>query len=161
MPNQSVSKDIANRQLIVKRSFKGSVPRVWECWTQRDLLDKWWGPRTWPAKTDSIDFREGGYWHYHMTGPDGTKVWSRIDYEKINAPQSFTAQDSFCDEKGAVKPGMPSSHWLVQFTADGDATLVTTTLTFSTVTDMQTIIEMGFEAGYTDQLDRLDDLLAV
>lgn len=160
MAKQTVSKDIENRQLIVKRTFNGKVPRVWQCWTQRELLDKWWGPRTWPATTRQIDFREGGFWHYHMTGPDGTKVWSWIDYLKIAVEKFFTAQDSFCDENGVKNAQMPSTQWLVEFIAEGDATLVTTTLTFKNVESMQTIIEMGFEAGYTDQLDRLDELLA-
>jgi uncharacterized protein YndB with AHSA1/START domain len=160
MNKQTVTKDTRNRQLIIKRGFAAPINKVWAAWTDRNKLDKWWGPRTWPTTTKSFDFREGGHWHYNMTGPDGTRVWAWIDYEKIIQLVKFTAQDSFCDERGNKNTEMPSSHWSVEFDDRGQETFVTTTLTFATEDAMARIIEMGFEGGFTEQLDRLDEFLA-
>ncbi|HTR00625.1 MAG TPA: SRPBCC domain-containing protein [Candidatus Acidoferrum sp.] len=159
MTNQSVSKDFDHKQLVIKRRFDGKLARVWQCWTQRELLDRWWGPRQWPCTTKAMDFRAGGHWHYCLTGPDGMKAWCWVDYLKIAVQQCFTALDAFCDEQGVKNGQLPSTQWRVEFTADGAATQVTTTLTFQSVQDMETLIKMGFEAGFTDQLGRLDELL--
>ena len=41
-----------------------------------------------------MDFKEGGSWVYKMQGPKGEQQWDRVNFEKINAPNSFTANDS-------------------------------------------------------------------
>ena len=159
MKKQDVTKDLANKQIVITRQFAAEVNRVWRAWTDSRELDKWWGPRTWPATTKAFDFSEGGHWHYCMTGPDGTKAWSWIEYLTIATLEAFTARDSFCDENGVKNPDMPSTHWQVAFKPAGKTTQVITTLTFSDQAAMQKIIEMGFEAGFTEQLDKLDEYL--
>jgi uncharacterized protein YndB with AHSA1/START domain len=160
--NQTISKDVAKRQLMVRRSFSASQERLWAAWSDGDILAKWWGPGDWPATTKSFDFRPGGHWHYKMTGPDGTESWSRIDYKTIDAPNSFTAEDCFCDPEGNKNPDMPTNQWHVEMTStnpDGPTMLVTT-LTFGTEADMQKIIDMGFEGGFSMALDQLEEQLA-
>jgi uncharacterized protein YndB with AHSA1/START domain len=157
---QELTRDFAKAQIVVRRALAAPRHRVWHGWTDSVELDKWWGPRTWPATTKSFSFREGGHWHYCMTGPDGTRAWSRIDYLEITPGAAFTAHDRFCDERGAPDTSLPSTHWRVDFEDAGDATTLVATLTFPDEGAMQQIIDMGFEAGFTEQLDKLDEYLA-
>ena len=159
MKETIVKKDKAHKTLTIEREFDAPRQKVWDAWTDGAKLEKWWGPKTWPATSDSMDFREGGHWHYHMTGPDGTKMWGWVDYETIDPINSFTAQDSFCDEKGNKNPAMPSMNWHIEFHDEGEKTKVVVVLTFSKEADMEKIIEMGFEAGFSDALDNLDQFL--
>ncbi len=64
----TISKDAANKKLIVVREFDAPLEQVWKAWTDKDILDKWWAPKPWKAKTKSMDFREGGAWLYSMGG---------------------------------------------------------------------------------------------
>lgn len=95
-----------------------------------------------------------------MTGPDGTRAWGWIDYIDITPEEGFVAVDAFADADGNKDTSMPSTAWTTYFedAEDGD-TQVVTTLTFPTTDAMQTILDMGFEEGFTDALDNLDTLL--
>ncbi len=156
-----IRKDTTNKTITVERVFTAPRERVWEAWTNSDLLEKWWAPKPWVAVTKSFDFREGGHWHYYMQGPDGTKAWCWVGYESIDPENSFTAQDMFCDEEGNRNEEMPSMHWRNEFLQEGDTTTkVMVTITFSSEADMEKIISMGFEGGFSMGLGNLDTLLA-
>lgn len=157
MSDQKVTKDAANKRMVIERTFKAPRSRVWHAWTDSTELDKWWGPRDWPTKTKSFDFREGGHWHYCMTGPDGTEAWGWLDYMNVIPEESFEGEDSFTDESGAKNEELPHTKWQLQFEDNGDTTKMTSTLKFASEADMQRIIDMGFESGFTEQLDKLDE----
>ena len=56
------TKDVANNKMTVVRQFDAPVEQVWRAWTESELLDQWWAPLPWKAKTKKMDFREGGSW---------------------------------------------------------------------------------------------------
>jgi len=154
------SKDSNSKKIRVSRTFDAPVAEVWRAWTDASVLDQWWAPLPYKAVTDRMEFREGGTWLYYMLGPDGSKTWCRADYEKIETEKSFTGLDAFCDEAGVISPSEPRMHWLVQFHAQGQQTRVDVEITFPTAGDMERIIEMGFQEGFTAAHGNLDRLLA-
>jgi uncharacterized protein YndB with AHSA1/START domain len=155
-----ITKDLANKRLFIKREFDAPLEKVWKAWTDSSLLDMWWAPKPWKARTKTMDFREGGFWLYCMVGPDGTESWARADYKTIVPQKSFTAVDSFCDENGNKNPDFPSMHWKNEFRQTNSGTSVEVEITFSSEADLEKILKMGFEAGFTAALGNLDELLA-
>jgi uncharacterized protein YndB with AHSA1/START domain len=155
----TIFKDVANKKLIVVREFDAPLEEVWKAWTEKDLLDLWWAPKPWKAKTKTMDFREGGSWLYSMVGPDGTNTYCRVDFETITPNKNFSARDVFCDENGNVSQIMPGMHWKNEFSATDKGTKVEIEITFANEADMQKIIEMGFEEGFTAAHGNLDELL--
>src|SRR2546423_15478404 len=91
------TKDLANKKITVVREFNAPVDQVWKAWTESELLDQWWAPKPWKANTKSMDFREGGLWHYYMESPDGSRHFSVVKYKSIIPNKSFIAVDGFCD----------------------------------------------------------------
>ncbi len=160
MSKQTVTKDVEHKQIIIERTFDVSKQRLWQAWSDQKMLESWWGPRDWPTTTSSFDFREGGHWHYYMTGPDGTQAWGLVDFLDIDAPSLISADDSFSNKSGDRTTDLPNSHWLIELSGEQPSTL-RTTLTFNNETDMQKIIDMGFEAGYTESLDKLEEHLTI
>lgn len=160
MNQTHITKDPSRKKIVVQRTFDAPRPRVWAAWTDSALLDQWWAPKPWKAVTHSFDFREGGHWHYYMSGPEGEKHWAWIDYLTINAPENFTGEDAFCDEAGQKSGEISGIHWLNEFHDAGETTDVIVTITFSTEADMEQIIGMGFEEGFSMGLDQLEELLA-
>lgn len=152
--------DKANGTLTIRREFAAGQQLVWDCHTKRELLDQWFAPKPLSTRTKSMEFRDGGHWHYAMITPDGDEYWNRLDYQSVSPISGYTAKDGFCDATGAVNPDMPRSDWTVSFAeVTTDKTLVTTQVVYASVEDMQKSIDMGLEGGMASTLERLDELL--
>ena len=160
--NEAVfSKDIANKKMNVVRKFDAPLSRVWKAWTEAEMLDQWWAPKPFKAETKTMDFREGGQWLYCMAGPAGERHWCRVDYATIVTNKNFTGSSMFCDEDGNVNTAMPKMHWNNNFSEAAGCTIVNIDITFDKVEDMETIIAMGFQGGFTMGLNNLDEYLGL
>lgn len=154
-----IVKDLPNKKITVTRYFESQPELVWRAWTESELLDQWWAPQPWKAETKTLDFREGGFWLYAMVGPDNSKQWVRVDFHTIDSQKSFQATDSFCDENGITNADLPSMRWKNEFHDTEPGTTVIVEISFTTESDIEKIIEMGFEAGFTSALGNLDQYL--
>jgi uncharacterized protein YndB with AHSA1/START domain len=152
--------DREKNTLTVKKEFAANRQLVWDCHTKSELLVKWFAPHPFTAKSKSMDFREGGHWLYAMVDPKGPEYWARMDYVKINPIKSYTALDAFCNEKGELNAELPRANWDVVFQDKGETTLVETVVTYKSLTDLETVINMGMKEGLTATLEQLDDLIA-
>lgn len=155
--NFSVDKE--NKKINVKREFAAPVSKVWAAWTERELLDQWWAPKPWKARTKTMDFKEGGHWLYAMVGQEGEEHWARVDYKSIAPLKAYSALDAFCDEDGNITNEHLRSFWTNEFSQTGDSTFVSIEIKFDTLSGLEQIIEMGFKEGFTAALENLDELL--
>ena len=158
--NLSIEKDLENRLIKVTRYFSADSEFVWRAWTESQLLDQWWAPKPWKAETKKMDFTDAGQWLYAMVGPDGSKHWSRVDFKNIKSGKSFETVASFCDENGVKNNEMPTLYWKIQFIPEGKGTIVIAEISFTKQIDFETIIQMGFEGGFTMGLNNLEELIA-
>lgn len=149
-----------NNTVQVTREFAADRSTVWEAWTNPEIMDQWWAPKPYQAKTKSMDFREGGTWLYCMEGPEGTVHWCRADYKEIISEEKFSALDAFCDEHGNINETFPRSFWDNAFSDNGANTTVTIMIRYDQLADLEKIIEMGFKEGFTMAMGNLDELLA-
>lgn len=153
---------IVNREkntLTVNREFNADRQLVWGCYTKSELLDQWFAPTPLKAKTKSMDFREGGHWHYAMVEPNGTEYWGWTEYITIKPIDYYTTLDAFSNEKGEINPDLPRAKWEVIFIDRGNNTLVKTVVTYNSLGDLEAVINMGMKDGLTSTLERLDALL--
>jgi uncharacterized protein YndB with AHSA1/START domain len=155
-----ITKDLKNKKVIIRREFDAPVHLVWKAWTESALLDQWWAPRPWMAKTKFLNFREGGSWLYAMTGPDETDIWCLVEFSSVLNEQGFQAISTFCDQDGKKNADFPVMYWKNLFKTMGSETLVEVEISFTKEADMEQIIAMGFETGFTAALGNLDELLA-
>lgn len=153
----SVNKE--NKTITVKREFAAELPLVWDAYTKSEILDKWWAPKPWKARTKTMDFREGGRWHYAMVGPEGQEHWALANYRNIQVQKKFTGLDAFADAEGNVNEELPQSKWEVTFTSKGPVTLVEIHISYDDLAQLETTLEMGFKEGLSLAMDGLDDLL--
>lgn len=151
--------DKENNKIKVEREFAAERPLVWDAYTKPEILDQWWAPKPWKARTKTMDFREGGFWHYAMVGPEGEEHWALANYETIEPQRRFTGLDAFADADANVNKDMPQSKWDVKFTDKGENTLVEFFITYSDLAQLEATIEMGFKEGLTMAMEGLDELL--
>ncbi len=154
----SVNKE--NNTITVKREFAAQNTSVWAAWTESELLDKWWAPKPWKSKTKSMDFKAGGRRLYAMIGPNGEEHWGLADYKSITHQTNFKFLDGFCDSEGTINKNLPRSAWSIDFTESGASTIVDIEIKYEKLSDLETIIQMGFKEGFTIALQGLDEIFA-
>lgn len=151
--------DKHNNTITIIREYDAPLEKVWKAWTTSEMLDQWWGPKPWRAITKSLDFREGGHWHYSMNGPEGEVQWGKFDYLTIEPNESFTGKDGFSDENGTLDTTLPQNLWELRMSQTGNTVMVDMLLTFEKAEDIDTYIDMGFREGITQTLDQLEEIL--
>jgi uncharacterized protein YndB with AHSA1/START domain len=152
--------DKTKNTINIKREFAADRATVWDFYTKSEMLDQWWMPLPWKSKTKSMDFREGGKWHYAAVGPNGEEHWSITRYVKIEPQQLFVAKDAFGDAEGNINPDMPQSTWTMNFSDKGNNTLVHGTMQFPDLAQLEQTIAMGFKEGLSMAMENLDAILA-
>ncbi|HMK06303.1 MAG TPA: SRPBCC domain-containing protein [Flavobacterium sp.] len=152
--------DKTTNTVSVIKEFAADRSLVWDAFTKQEVLDKWWAPKPWKSETKYTDFKVGGRRFYAMVGPEGEKHWSIQDFTAINPMTNFKFFDAFTDENENVSSDMPSSEWDLNFSEQNGITKVSMTIKHKTLSDLEKILEMGFQEGFTTTLNYLEKLLA-
>lgn len=151
--------DKEKNTITVNREFLANRKLVWDCYTKSELLNQWFAPEPLTTKTKSMEFREGGHWHYAMVEPNGTEYWGWTEYITIQPIDFYTNLDAFSNEAGEINKELPRAEWRTTFTDKGENTLVQTVVTYDSLEALETVIKMGMKEGLTSTLERLDKLL--
>ncbi|KAF2512675.1 SRPBCC domain-containing protein [Flavobacterium zhairuonense] len=144
----------------VKREFNASLSDVWSAWTEAEILDQWWAPAPWKARTKSMDFKEGGRRLYAMVGPEGEEHWAIADFTSISPKTNFKYLDAFCDSEGNLNTEFPRSNWNVSFSEKDGSTFVDIAIKHEKLSDLEMLIQMGFKEGFTRAMEGLDAIFA-
>ena len=151
--------DKVNNKVNVTREFAAPLELVWKAWTTAELLDQWWAPRPYTNTTVSMNFSNGGRWHYYMTSPEGQKHYCLADYSEIITEKEYKATDAFCDENTVINEAFLPSHWHNRFKTVGTIIQVDIEITYQNLEQLEAIISMGFKEGFTMGLGNLEELL--
>ncbi|MFL9843114.1 SRPBCC family protein [Flavobacterium rhizosphaerae] len=154
------TKHPSGKKLVITRYFSIPLNKLWQAWTNSELLDKWWAPKPWRTETKTMDFFEGGKWLYSMLGPNGEKHWCRVDFKTIEEYKGITAIDGFCNENGKFSTDFPLMDWFITFISDEAKTKIVVEITFNTEEDLEKIVDMGFKEGFAMALDNLEEIFA-
>jgi len=61
-------------ELSLQRVFAAPRMAIWRCWTEPDLLMRWFCPTPWRVVQCEIDLKPGGRFYTLMQGPEGQQV---------------------------------------------------------------------------------------
>ncbi|MGK6351062.1 SRPBCC family protein [Parapedobacter sp. DT-150] len=157
----SVNKE--NKTIHIECKFDANLELVWQAWTTAELLDQWCAPNPYRTETKTLDFREGGFWHFALVGPEGNKHWSRYDYKKIEPQKSITELRAFSDENGMVSPDFPRTECTLLFSeipiAIGSKTRVTMTEKYGSPEMFEKMATVSHKKGFSSHLKNLNEFL--
>jgi uncharacterized protein YndB with AHSA1/START domain len=143
----------AEREIHIERVFDAPIERVWQAFTDPDLVRQWWGGGG-NLVVERMDVERGGHWRFVVEGPEGTDGFEGR-YREVT-PMERVVQTFEWD-------GMPG-HVAVEtaeFTDLGDGrTKITTTSLFHTVEERDGMLNSGMEHGLNASYAALDTLLA-
>lgn len=155
----NVQKDTDALTLTITAEYDAAPARVWELWANPRLLERWWGPPTYPATVVDHELTPGGKVAYFMTGPAGDRAhgWWRV--LTVDAPRRLEFEDGFADDAGAPNPDLPAMIIRVTLDAVGGGTRMTIETSFPSSQAMEQVISMGMEEGMVLAVGQIDDLL--
>lgn len=160
MTVKDVTKDPETLTFRITSEFDASIDRVWQLWADPRLLEKWWGPPTYPATVVDHDLTPGGDITYYMTGPEGDQHGGWWKIIAVDAPSHLEFEDGFADTEGKPNPEMPTSTSRVEISEKPDGGVRMTIETrFPSLDAMEQMLEMGMEEGITLAVGQIDDLL--
>lgn len=155
-----VHKDPATASMTITATFDDPVEKVWRLWADPRLLERWWGPPTWPATFVDHDFSPGGHVGYYMTGPEGEKSAGWWKVQEVQPPHRLVFEDGFADESGQPNTEMPTTRVTVTLEATDDGTVMKMRSVFPSAEDMEKLIAMGMEEGIVGAMGQMDAVLA-
>lgn len=142
-----------DRELIVTRSFDAPAHRVYRAWSERELFQRWWMPKSVTGVTlvaCDIDMRTGGTYRLEFSagGPETMAFYGKYLDVVPNERIVWTNDEG---EEGAVTT--------VTFEERDGKTLLTFHEAYSTREALEEALQ-GSAAGLPEQLDQLDALLS-
>jgi uncharacterized protein YndB with AHSA1/START domain len=141
--------------LRLERRIAASPERVFEHFTEPELLVKWWGPEGYDTPGQSLDVRPGGQWETTMREADGSRHTVSGIYRVIDKPRRLVFTWGWHDDTTGVR-GHETEVTLTFEAAPGGTTkltLVQQPFETGTGRDMHT-------AGWVSSFDCLDKALA-
>src|SRR5689334_21259931 len=99
---------------IISRKLNAPRELVWKLWTEKEHLDKWFGPTGATIPYSSLDFRVGGRYHYQMFSAEGFEMWGKWEFQEIVKPEHIIWISSFSDPVGTTKPAPFEGKWPVE-----------------------------------------------
>ena len=156
----NVVKDLDSATMTIVSEFDAAPERVWQMWNDPRLLEKWWGPPTYPATVVDHDLSPGGVVTYYMTGPEGDQPWGRWDVKTVEKPRLIEIEDSFAEEGGEAKADMPAGRMRVEIEeVEPGRTRMSIISIHNSAEELQQVLEMGMEEGMKQSLAQIDPLL--
>jgi len=157
----NLRKDTDAATMEITAEFDATTDRVWQLWEDPRLLERWWGPPTYPATVVDHELAPGGRVTYFMTGPDGDRFHGLWRVQEVDPPKRIVFEDAFADESGAENTEMPTTTTQVTIAErDGGGTTMTLLSTFTSTESMAKMLEMGMDEGIQEALGQIDGLLA-
>ena len=160
MPVTSVTKDPEALTMTVIADFAATPHRLWDAYLDPRLLEKFWGPPTYPAIFTRHDGCVGGRSEYTMTGPDGDVSRGYWEWVGLDELKCFEVRDGFANPDGTANEQMPSMRMVFAFEATPTGSRVTTTTYFNSAEQLAMLLEMGMEQGMTLAIGQMDAVLA-
>lgn len=73
-------------EIVTTRIFQADIEKLFEAWTNPDLLQQWWGPAGFTNTFHEFDLRPGGRWRFTMHGPEKGHYENEVEFLKIERP---------------------------------------------------------------------------
>lgn len=143
--------------VVVTRTLRAPIERVWSAWVEPDLVMQWWGPEGFTCPLAKMDFREGGTSLVCMRAPKefgGQDLYNTWTYEEIVPMRRFVYTLRFSDKDGraldpsahGLPPGVPKEVRNVNaFTSKGRSTELVIRESSYATEEAANLSEMGLE----------------
>jgi len=157
---RQIEPQIPGFDVLITRYFQAPRALVWKAWTDPVHLARWWGPHDFKAPVSEIPGKKGAALRIVMRGPDGKdhplqgEVIEAIENERLVYSIKAAERESW----GDVVP--PDAVHIILFEDHNGGTKMSVIARLETEERRDFIIQVGFEQGMGQSLDKMAGLLA-
>lgn len=144
-----------DRELVITRLIDAPRELVYRCWTDAELLKKWFAPSPWTTPEAKLDVRAGGANRIVMRSPEGEDYPNLGVYLEVVPNEKLVFTDAFTDAWApSDKPFMVVT---ITFEDVGAKTRYTARVRHWSVEDREVHEKMGFHQGWGQCASQLED----
>jgi uncharacterized protein YndB with AHSA1/START domain len=161
--NAATAKSPTERELVLTRTFDAPRSLVFKAWVDVKHMAAWWGPRGFTNPICEMDVRPGGAIRIVMRAPADAPAAVRGDhpmtgtFHEIAEPERLVFTSAVDDPNGTRLLEMLNTVTFVE--RDGKTTLTLHARVVKS-TPQAAVMLSGMEAGWSQSLVRLADLVA-
>jgi len=150
--NDATVERTSERELVVTRTVNGPARIVFEAWTNAELLERWWAPKSFPISLLSCetDARVGGRYRL-VFGYEGSTMEFFGRYLEVTPHSRLVWTNDEGDDGETVTT--------VSFAETGGRTLVVVHDLYPSKEALDGAIASGSTSGMPEALGQLDELL--
>ena len=144
----------SDRELAVTRVFNGPARIIFEAWTNPDLMQRWWMPKSFGISFISceMDVRTGGTYRFVFGHPESAQPMAFFGRYLEVTPHARLVWTNEESGEGAVST--------VTFEEEDGATLLTLSELYPSKQALDEAIQSGGAGAWPEQFEALDLLLA-
>ena len=159
MPTKSKSAEaLGGKEYVMTREYAAPREMVWRACTEAKQVAQWWGPRGFTAPVCEWDAKPGNKIYVVMRAPDGTDYPMGGRFLEVVPPGKLVTTTGALDEKGNLLFEFHHTLTLVEL-AGGKTKLTMRSRLINVFSPDAANYVGGFEAGMTQSLERLTDVV--
>jgi uncharacterized protein YndB with AHSA1/START domain len=143
--------------VVITRVFDAPRDLVWQAWTDPKMLAQWFGPRGFTSTVPEWDLRVGGALRIVMYGPDGNDYPMKGVFREVVKPERLVFSNIPVDKDGNH---LMEGETIVTLSEQADKTTLTVKSHMVGLVPFAPQMLAGMEAGWTQSIDKLGELLA-
>lgn len=149
----------SDRELLLTRTYDAPPAKVFQAWTDPELLKQWFAPRPYATPVAELDLRPGGASLIVMKGPDGAEIPCPGVFLEVVENRRLVMTDAYTEAwKPSQKPFMTT---IVTFEeAAGGRTAYTARVLHWSAEDCEAHEKMGFHEGWSQVAEQLAEVVA-
>ncbi len=155
----SVDTDHDDLSVTVISDFEAPVERVWELWTDRRKLERWWGPPSYPATFAPYELVPAGEVRYFMTSPEGRRHAGMWRVAAVEPPVSLQFDDVFVDADGQPITDLPVTRVEIRLIERDGGTRMILRTEFASREHLDRWLGTGTREGLVQAIAQMDALL--
>lgn len=147
----------SERDLVLRRIIDAPAEKVFQAWTDPEMIVKWFTPPPYKTTSADLDPRPGGRFFVMMQGPKGEELPNPGVYLEVVKNKRIVSSDAYT---AAWKPSAkPFSTLDLNFEDLGGKTKYTAIVRHWTVADKKAHEDMGFHTGWGIAASQLENLI--
>ena len=147
----------SDRELVLTRLIDAPRHRLYEAWTNPELLMRWFAPLPYTTPRAELDVRPGGATLVVMRDPQGNEYPNRGVFLEVVPHERLVFTDAFSEAwQPSEKPFMTV---ILTFEEESGKTRYTARVRHWSTADREAHEQMGFHKGWGQCADQLEALV--
>jgi uncharacterized protein YndB with AHSA1/START domain len=146
----------ATREILITRVFAAPRELVFKAWIEPARMAQWWGPRGYTNPVCEMEAKPGGTLRMVMRAPNGMEHPMTAVFDEVVEPERLVFTAVARDAQGNA---LLEARTTVTFAEHAGGTKITVQASAVACADQAVAMLAGMQEGWTQSLQKLDDVI--